>query len=122
MIGLGNIISNIRKLSKSSYFQTLYSVSKESSIKLFKNDFDLTDFQMTFLRYLNFYYNINLDISIGDIDEEVLECEIYEDSYIYYRNRKKDTEEKTSNKYNENNIEENKVGGINWVFKEPKTL
>jgi len=108
----------LRKLAKSSNWQQLYYTSKEiASIHIFENQTDLSDIQFTFLRYLSFYSSIFTDIALGDIDEKVLEHEIYEDSYMLWKN-KKDTKKKRVV-----NSKEEKISGktSRWVFKKPKS-
>lgn len=107
-----NITKIIRKLAKSNKYQSLFSYSKDMGIKLFYNDCDLSDLQVTFIRYLIFYSSIYMDITLGDIDEKVLENDIYEDSYILYRNKNL---LKKGNK--KNNEKEKTVGNIRWFFK-----
>ena len=80
MMNFDHIIPNIRKLAKRPMNQTLFSMSKEMSIRLFENEWDFTFFQITFVRYLNFYNTINLDIALKEIDEEVLDNKIFEDN------------------------------------------
>lgn len=110
---LTNIISSIRKIAKSNDSQTLFTMSKEIYIKLFRNDTDFTDFQIIFLKYLNFYSIISLDIALGDIDEEVLDNNIYEDSYMFYRNKVKNKEKNTQSP---NKPPMDTVGSFSWVF------
>jgi hypothetical protein len=110
-----NTFKIIRKLAKSNKYQSLFSYSKELGIKLFKNDIDLTDLQITFLRYLSFYSSIYMDLALGDIDEVVLENDIYEDSYVMYRNKTMMKKEKNIN----NNKPEKPKNNIQWVFNRP---
>jgi hypothetical protein len=109
----------IRTLAKSNYFQSLYSLGKEqSNIQIFENKMDFTDIQMMFLRYLNFYSSIFMDIALGDVDEIVLECDIFTDSYMLYKH----TRDKTKIKDNISTpLLRNKeiVSGSTWVFKKP---
>jgi len=108
-------ITILRKLAKNNYYQNLYSLSREmSSIHLFKNVDDLTDIQMTFIQYLSFYYSLYMDIALKEIDEKVLEKEIYEDSYMYYKSKKDKTQGKSQTK------DINKAPSSKWVFKTPK--
>ena len=119
-MNLLNVRSNIRKLANSDYYQTLFSYSKEGmNVKLFINDIDFTDLQITFLKYLNFYSAINTDIALGDVSEKVLEDEIYSDAYMMYKNRsdrKKLEESKNSEKQNRN-VEI--TPSSKWLFKKP---
>ncbi len=116
MITYNEIVPNLRKLAKKSYYQTLFSACKElHGIRLFKNEFDLTYYQIIFIRFLNFYQSINLDIALHEVEEEVLDNEIFEDSYMFYKQNKKED----GNKNIPKNMKKNEVpvGGFNWVFK-----
>jgi len=78
----------IRKLAKSLYYQTIYSQEKNLGLKLFKNDYNFTALQIRFLGDLAFYNSLYLEYNLGEIDERVFDNEIYEDSYMYYKNKK----------------------------------
>lgn len=84
----------LRKLAKSSYYQTLFSFSKESTVSIFINDRNFTRLQVQFLSYLSFYHTIETDIYMGDIDERVLEDYIYEDAYYIYKNEERKKQKK----------------------------
>jgi hypothetical protein len=78
----------LRSLAKNNYWQTLYSLSKEGSLRVFYNDTDLSDLQFSFLKYLNFYSSLFFDVAMGDITDDVFKDEIYEDSYLMHKNKK----------------------------------
>ena len=114
------IFKHVRKLAKTNYYQTLYSQAKELHLKLFKNDFELSRLQENFLNYLLFYHNIYMDIAMKEISEVVLENEIYEDAWVYYRHHRKPKETPKS----DNTLpkqKHDKVTGetFQWVFKRP---
>ncbi len=110
-----NVQSNIRKLARSTYYQNLYSIGKELPyLRIFKNTDDFSVIQMMFLRYLNYYYSILMDIELGEVDEIVLDNEIYSDSYIMYKN-KKDTIKRTTNQKKELD----NFNSSRWIFKTP---
>jgi len=112
-----NTIKYVRKLAKSDESQNLYIMAKDiATIKLLDNSNNFTYIQNIFLRYLNFYYTIYSDISIGDVDEIVLENEIYEDSYIMYKN-KKDKEHFKNNVKPKNEQDVNSMKTSKWIFK-----
>lgn len=115
--------SIIRQLAKSNKYQTIYSLDKPIGIRLFKNDSDLTQLQISFLNYLNFYSQLFLDIYTGDVDEFVLTDTIFEDSYMYYKNKKNREENKKKDKT------EKKISPIKdeqpdmksqWIFRKPR--
>ena len=103
----------MRKLAKNNYFQTIYSNSKEFRCKIFKNDIDLTPTQITFLGLLNFYSSLFLDIYLKEIEEIVLENEIYEDAYMLYKNTAKKEEPNYETQKDTKTTSQ-------WVFKRPK--
>lgn len=118
-----NVYKIIRTLAKSNKYQTIYSNSKEGNLRLFQNIYNYTDNQILFLNYLNFYSGIYTDIALDYVDEIVLNNEIYEDAYLYYKRKsrggdKKDKEtiKPKSNKQSESSV----VNNSTWVFKKPK--
>jgi hypothetical protein len=115
-----NYIKYLRELAKSDEFQNLYILSRDlKNIKFFDNDNDFTYVQLLFLRYLNFYYILNNDIAMGDVDEIVLNNSIYEDSYMIYKN-KKDKEMFKNNTKTKNKEEINNLNTTKWLFKDSK--
>lgn len=115
----------IRKLAKSNKYQTLFSIAKEGTISIFRNTSDYTDNQITFLNFLNFYHNLYTDIALDYVDEIVLENDIYEDAYSYYKmknrgmihNKDKDSP-KIPQKQTGNTTTTGKKS--TWVFKNKK--
>lgn len=112
----------IRKLAKSDYYQSLYSIGKEMNLQLFNNKTDFTQLQMMFLKYINFYSNLFADIALGDVDELVLENDIYEDSYMMYKNKKDKNKFKnppqTTDYMKDSKVKVGqKVGTTQWIFK-----
>ena len=77
----------MRKLAKTNKYQLLYSQYKETGVRIFKNEHNLTDYQISFIQYLAFYTNINTDIYMDDVSDIVLEDEVYEDAYTYYKQK-----------------------------------
>jgi hypothetical protein len=105
----------IRSLAKGDYWQSIYALSKEHPIRFFNNDNDFTDIQYLFLKYLNFYNSIFTDIALNEIDSIVLDNEIYEDSYMMFKNKK----DKKNPKLNiQDNPLDNKTS--KWIFTKPK--
>ena len=108
-------ISYIRELAKSSYYQSIYSLSKDLKLKITINELDFTDIQLIFLKYINFYSSLFIDIALGDIGEIVLENELYEDAYSMWKN-KGDKNKVVNNKDANKEV----VGGSRWIFKTPR--
>lgn len=125
-----NVDLLLRKIAKKDYWQAVYSNSKEiGSIRIFKNLDDYSYLQIHFLSYLGFYNNLYVDIAMGDVGERVLENNIYEDAYVYFRNRErqKDKKEKvpespvksqkTIDRLSKNIKKENLENTTSWVLK-----
>lgn len=94
-----NIYSEIRLLAKSIKSQNLFTAVKEiSSLQLFRNKFDLSAIQEIYISYLYAYENINRDIIIDKISHHVLDNEIYEDAYLLWKRKNKNTEKKQETK------------------------
>lgn len=113
----------IRKLAKRNKYQTIFSLSKEGSITLFKNKFEYTDIQITFLNYLLFYSNLYTDIAMDYVDQRVLENNEYEDAYSYYKlktrgNLNKNTQPIPANSAKKQSKgKDSMVSNSTWVFK-----
>jgi len=89
------ILSIARQLAKSNYWQALYAQAKElGGLYLFENNRNFTELQIYFLSQLSFYNSLYIDIYMGDVSEKVLEHEIYEDAYSYYKSWKRKKEKK----------------------------
>jgi len=113
----------LRKMAKSAKYQTLYSQSKEGCVSLFSNKADYTNFQVTFLQFLGFYSSLNVDIYMKEVDEIVLDNEIYEDAYQYYKTktRKKDKQKlKKPTSKNKKLRNESKNNSTHVVFSRPR--
>jgi len=83
------LFKNLRKLAKSNRYQTIYNQYKETGVSLFKNKFDYTEAQISFLQYLSFYVSLNMDIYMNEVSDIVLDNEIFEDAYSYYKSKTK---------------------------------
>lgn len=90
-----NTYSTLRKLAKKSKYQNLFLICKEfGGFRLFTNDRELSQIQDIFLNYLYMYDSIIRDINSNNISPHVLDNELYEDSYILWKNKKKSKEVK----------------------------
>lgn len=113
----------IRRLAKNDYYQSLYNVSKELGFTLFENITQLTKIQLILLNYISVYATINMDIVMGDVNERVLENDVYTDAYMVYKSQssRKRTEEVAKAKSNYRNqptdIETDTVKKSSWLFK-----
>jgi hypothetical protein len=107
----------LKTLAKSGKYQTLFSFSKESNIYLFTNITDYTSLQLYFLNLLNSYYNIYMDIALQEVDSIVLTDDIYEEAYLYYKQKQRN---KDFTKIKDNTPKSEKA--FTWVFKQkPKS-
>jgi len=87
----------LRKLAKRTESLNLFQTIKDGfNFKLFENEKDLSKLQDTFLSYLYFYCSLNNDISAKRVSEKVLENEIFENAYAYYRNNIKEKIDNTN--------------------------
>ena len=121
-------LSVLRELAKTDYYQSLYSYAKELGFRVFENQTDLTYIQLWFLSYLSLYSVIQMDIAMGDVPEKVLENNIYEDAYLYFK--KKDGKQTTKKnkqqikdaqyKNSRNQNEVTTAPKSTWVFKRAK--
>lgn len=120
-----NSVGIIRKLAKTSKFQIIYSNAKEMGLRIFRNNGDYTDLQLLFLNFLGLYSSLNLDIALGEIDDMVLDNEIYEDAYLFYKkkSRSEKNEDMNSSKHNYNRPHDTpkytETKQSTWVFKAP---
>ena len=104
----------LRKLAKRSDFLNLFIASKDMAcFKLFENVKDLSKLQNSFLSYLYFYDNLSNDIASKRVSEKVLEDEIYENAYAYYKQR---AQEKIDN------VSPNKQREFQGVFSKDNTI
>lgn len=113
MFSINKLDNILRKLAKENKWQSIFTQAKELKLKLFENEINLTDLQLKFLDYLNFYSIIYFDIALGEIDIEVLENSIYEDAYMFYRRKKN----KEKSKLEEDKKEEIGKKNFAWVFR-----
>ncbi len=109
-----DVYKYLRLLAKSNYYQNIYSLGKDMpSLKLFENERDFTDIQMSFLKFLSFYSAVLLDIALGDVDEIVLDNDIYTDSYMVYKSKKEKKVIAGGGTQNDKEV----IGGSKWIFK-----
>jgi len=84
-----NFEKQLRKLAKTTEHQNLFSLSKDIvTIKLFKNNRDLSKLQQFYLSYLYFYHDLYLDVELKKVNSKVLDYEIYEDAYKLWKKEK----------------------------------
>ena len=91
----------LRKIARKDYWQSLYSLAKEgvSGIQMLENTRNFTFYQMLFLNNLSFYASLYQDIVMGEVSDRVMENEIYQDAYYYYRTEKRLAKTKRANTF-----------------------
>lgn len=78
----------IKKLAKSNKYQILYSRLKEiGSLKLFKNDYDLSKVQDWFLYFLEMYHILYTDLQSNKdyISQAVIDDDMRTEAYLLLR-------------------------------------
>ena len=87
----------LKKLTRSNKWQFLYNRAKElGTLRLFKNDTDLTKIQIWMLYFLEMYSSLYSDLSMNEdyISEEVIEDDLRCEAYLLYRRTKNKKENK----------------------------
>lgn len=93
----------LRQLARSNKWQLLYAKSKElNGIKLFENELNYSQRQLTFLYWLSMYHSLYQDLVMKEkyLSKKVIQCDIQCDAYLYYKatvKPEKDKEVKTQN-------------------------
>lgn len=82
-------------------------------MRLFKNNTDFTQVQMLFLKYVSFYYNLSMDIALGEVTDIVLQDDLYADAYTMYKNKK-------DKGIDRNKDVKNNTPSSQWIFKKTK--
>ena len=121
MKSLSHYLDLVRKIAKSSHYQTLYHNCKETGLKLFKNDIELSNVQLYFLQYLGFYSSLNLEVYMGEVSDIVFKDFLYEDAYMYYRekNKNKDKKEEDNNSSVTKGNRTQEINKTTYLFKAP---
>jgi hypothetical protein len=88
------VLSTLRTIARTNFWQTIYNQSKDLGLNLFRNQNDYTYLQVLLIQELGFYSAINMDIATGEIKEFVSKDDIYCEAYMVYKNSKrKDTKQ-----------------------------
>ena len=123
MLSYNGFMTILRNLAKSNRYQSLYANAKDHDIKLFKNNFDFTELQLSLLNYLGMYSSLSLDIYMKEVNPIVLDNFIFEDAYLYYK-AKGETKDKQQNSQSNSRRQpagrtQEIVGQSDWVFRTP---
>jgi len=80
-------IKLLKKLARSNKYQLLYSQAKDLSLKLFKNEEELSKIQLLFLNWLSIYNMLLTDLASKEkyISEEVIDDDIRTEAYLLYK-------------------------------------
>ena len=93
----------LKKLTRSSKWQVLYNRAKElGTLRLFKNDIDLTKVQIWMLYFLEMYNSLYMDLAMNEeyISEEVISDDLRCEAYLLYKKvkNKKGNKQKSMDK------------------------
>ena len=110
-------IEMIRKLARSSYWQSIFTASKEvGSLRLFDNDGNYSGLQSTFLYWLRVYDLLYSELSQKEwkyLDEKVIENDIRCDAFLYWRGQTREAElNKNKQEQKTNNLKFSKPGKV----------
>jgi hypothetical protein len=86
-----DIENHIRNLAKSSFWQSMYSASKENGVKLFDNNTNLSALQVRFLYWLGLYSTLYTELVTKEdkyLTEKVLMDDVRTDAYLIHRHKK----------------------------------
>jgi len=91
-----SIDETIRQLARSTYYQNIYTSSKEmSGIQLFENTSNFSGLQVLFLFWLQVYSNLYEELSQKKwkyLDEKVINNNVRCDAFLYWRKQQNDIE------------------------------
>ena len=110
----------IRKLARSNKWQIIYNRAKElSTLRLFKNDMDLTKIQIWFLYWSEVYGSLFMDLAMNEsyISEEVIEDELRTEAYLLYRKEKNKKEKSKKHRDKSERVTPSDVPGVNFLRK-----
>ena len=110
----------LKKVTRSNKWQLLYNRAKElGTLRLFKNDIDLTKIQIWFLYFLEMYSSLYTDLAMDEdyISEDVIEDPIRTEAYLLYRKdkNKKDNSKKFTDK--EERVTPDNIPGVIFTKK-----
>jgi len=110
----------LKKLTRSNRWQILYNRAKElGTLRLFKNDIDLTKIQIWTLYFLEMYASLYTDLAMNEdfINEDVIEDDLRTEAYLLYRKEKskKDKNKKYTDK--DEKITPDNIPGVRFMKK-----
>lgn len=113
-----------REVARSAKWQNIYNLAKDiSSIKIFKNNSDFTDLQLSFLRWLEIYNSLETDLALNKpyISREIIDDDIRTEAYLLMKSKekniKKDIDKPRKSKKRKQSIPHQTTPGIIFVDK-----
>ena len=110
----------LQKLSRSNKWQILYNRAKElGTLRLFKNDIDLTKIQIWMLYFLEMYSSLYTDLAMNEdfISEEVIEDDLRCEAYLLYRKEKNKKENKRKIIGKDEKVTPHDIPGVTFLQK-----
>jgi len=110
----------LQKLARSNKWQILYNRAKElGTLRLFKNDMDLTKIQIWMLYFLEMYSSLYTDLAMNEdfISEEVIQDDLRCEAYLLYRKEKNKKENKKKFRDKDEKITPNNIPGVRFMRK-----
>jgi len=110
----------LKKLTRSNKWQVLYNRAKElGTLRLFKNDIDLTKIQIWMLYFLEMYSSLYTDLAMNEeyISEDVIEDDLRTEAYLLYRKQKGKKENKRKFTDKDEKITPHDIPGVCFLKK-----
>jgi hypothetical protein len=90
------IEQQIRRLARSSHYQSLYRSAKDiGTLQLFENQSNFSGLQSLFLFWLSVYESLFTDLAQKEwryLDEDVINNDVRCDAFIYWRSKAREDE------------------------------
>ena len=110
----------LKKLARSNKWQVLYNRAKElGTLRLFKNDIDLTKIQIWTLYFLEMYSSLYTDLAMNEdfISEDVIEDDLRTEAYLLYRKEKSKKENKNKFRDKDERVTPADIPGVRFLKK-----
>ena len=110
----------LQKLSRSNKWQVLYNRAKElGTLRLFKNDIDLTKIQIWMLYFLEMYSSLYTDLAMNEeyISEDVINDDLRCEAYLLYRREKNKKENKRKFIDKDERVTPHDIPGVTFLQK-----
>lgn len=110
----------LKKLARSNKWQILYNRAKElGTLRLFKNDIDLTKIQIWILYFLEMYASLYTDLAMNEeyINEDVIEDDLRCEAYLLYRKVKNKNDKSKKYTDKDEKITPSDIPGVRFMRK-----